>query len=40
MHEKDTANEAQLEPSQTYMMEFFTKTVNDFVREYFQKSQY
>ena len=23
MHEKDTANEAQLEPSQTYMMEFF-----------------
>ena len=40
MHEKDTANEAQLEPSQTYMMEFFTETVNDFVGEYFQKSQY
>ena len=23
IHEKDTANEAQLEPSEAYMMEFF-----------------
>ena len=31
MQEKDAANEAQLEPSQKYMMKiFFTKTVNGF----------
>ena len=30
MHEKDTANETQLELSQTYMMELFAKTVKSF----------
>ena len=25
MHEKDTASEAQLEPPQAYMMEFFSR---------------
>ena len=30
MHEKDAANEAYLEPSETYMIDFFVKTVNGF----------
>ena len=38
MHEKDTANEAWLEPSQTYMMEFFAKTVKLVALNYSQKS--
>ena len=29
MYEKDAANDAWLEPSQRYMMEFFAKTVKD-----------
>ena len=27
IHERDTASKTQLEPSQTYMVEFFAKTV-------------
>ena len=30
MHESDTANEAQLEPSEIYMTEFFCETFNGF----------
>ena len=30
IHEKNTTNEAKLEPSETYMMAFFAKTVNGF----------
>ena len=29
-HEKDAANEAYLEPSETYMIDCFAKTVNGF----------
>ena len=30
MHEKDTANEAESEPSQTYVMNIFAKAVKAF----------
>ena len=30
MHEKDTANEMELKPSQIYMIEFSGKTVKSF----------
>ena len=37
MHEKETANKAWLEPLQTYMMEFFAKTVKLLALNYFVK---
>ena len=37
VHEKETANKAWLEPLQTYMMEFFAKTVKLLALNYFVK---
>ena len=38
VHEKEAANEAWVEPSQTYMMEFFAKTVKLLALNYFLKN--
>ena len=39
MHEKEAANKAWLEPSQTYVMQSFAKTVKPLAVNYFLKKR-